>query len=34
VDGDLITGKHPDAAAQFVAVFVQEFEKEQVRRLP
>jgi hypothetical protein len=34
VDGDLVTGKHPDAAAQFMAALVQAFEQEQVRRRP
>jgi hypothetical protein len=34
VVGDLATGKHPDAVAQFMAEFVQELEREQVRRRP
>jgi hypothetical protein len=34
VDGDLATGKHPDAAARFMAEFVREFENEQTRRRP
>src|SRR5262249_24546255 len=34
VDGDLVTGKHPEAVAQFVPVFVQEFQTELTRRRP
>jgi hypothetical protein len=34
VDGDLVTGKHRDAGAQFLAAFVPELEKDQVRRRP
>jgi hypothetical protein len=34
VAGDLATGKHAGAVAQFMAEFVQEFEKEQTRRRP
>jgi hypothetical protein len=32
VDSDLVTDKHPDAVAQFMAAFVQELKKAQVRR--